>query len=108
MGSILGKLEFSALIQAEGRQHLFENPMNLKMVSKQPQRKLVYMPLLFEPVLKHFFLTNSLNTLEGWGVYGYGDHNKNCQVNKAPPAYLSRKFSKMHVITLETCPLGFK
>ena len=49
----------------EGRQNLTENWMDLKTVSKEPQRILVNLQLLFESVLLAIFVTNNVHILGG-------------------------------------------
>ena len=51
VGLIFGKIKFIAPFGAEGRQNLTEHPMDLKKVSKQTQRILRNLELLFDPVL---------------------------------------------------------
>ncbi len=51
VGLIFRNIEFWRPIRAEGRQHLTEYQMALKMVSKRPQRILMNLQLLIESVL---------------------------------------------------------
>ena len=63
VGLILGNIEFWCPIRAKGRQNLTEYRMDLKMVSKGPQRILMNLKLIFELVLLAIFVTNSVNVL---------------------------------------------
>ena len=60
---IFGIIEFWHPIRVEGRQNLTEYQIDLKMVSKQRQRILMKLQLLFESVLIAIFVTNSVNML---------------------------------------------
>jgi hypothetical protein len=62
---IFGNIEFWHPIRAEGRQNLTEYRIDLKMVSKRPQRILMNLQLLFESVLIAIFVTNSVNMQGG-------------------------------------------
>jgi hypothetical protein len=65
VGLIFGNIKFWRPIRPEGRQNLTEYQMDLKMVSKRPQRILMNLQLLFESVLLVIFVTNSVNVLGG-------------------------------------------
>ena len=65
VGLIFGNIKFWRPIRPEGRQNLTEYQMDLKMVSKRPQRILMNLQLLFESVLLAIFVTNSVNVLGG-------------------------------------------
>ena len=65
VGLIFGKIEFWAPFPAEGHQNLSEFQMELKMVSKRPERILVNLELLFEPVILAIFFKNSVHALGG-------------------------------------------
>ena len=65
VGLIFENIEFWRPIRAEGRQNLTKYRMDLKMVSKRPQRILMNSQLLFESVQISIFVTNSVNVLGG-------------------------------------------
>ena len=82
VGLIFRNIEFWRPIRAEGRQHLTEYQMALKMVSKRPQRILMNLQLLFESVLLAIFVTNSTFTLFVTKVANRTDWNSNCKFIK--------------------------
>ena len=65
VGLIFGNIKFWRPIRAEARQNLTEYQMDLKMVSKRPQRILMNLQLIFESVLLAIFVTNSDNVIVG-------------------------------------------
>jgi hypothetical protein len=64
-GLIFGNIEFWHPIRAEGRQNITEYGMDLIIVSKQLQRILMNVQLLFEFIPLAIFVMNSVNVLEG-------------------------------------------
>ena len=65
VGLIFGNSECWRPIRAEGRQNITEYRIDLKMVSKRPQRIFMNLQLLIESVQLAIFVTNSVNVLGG-------------------------------------------
>ena len=82
------KLEYSTC-----RQNLTEYLMDLKIVSKQPQRILFNLQLLFVSVLLEIFVTNSVDVLVG--ALLAATHSRNQQIysttNGSNLRYLNHK-----------------
>jgi hypothetical protein len=66
---IFGNIKFWHPIPGEGHQNLTEYRMDLKMVSKLPQRILMNLLLLFESIQLAIFVMNSVNVLGGGGPF---------------------------------------